>query len=189
VAHDCITPAGGEAIDIFKPAGDAMPDEGEPAFYPARDRPPVTESGRLEQVTDENGALVGWLHYAAAQPVEGGRATTDPVAVYEQIWRLQDIEGIGTIEGIDTTIQFNPLGTVSGNGACNRFSGNADLGEGTIKVGPVASTQMACADPIDNQEMRFHDALSRAQAWQLENGALSFLAADGAPLLRFVVAE
>jgi heat shock protein HslJ/uncharacterized membrane protein len=189
VAHDCIAPTGGEAIDIFKPAGDAMPDEGEPTFYPVRDQPPVIESGRLGQVTDEDGALVGWLHYAVIQPVEGGRATTDPVAVYEQVWRLQDIEGIGPIEGIDATIQFNPLGTMSGHGGCNRFSGNAELGESTINVGPVASTKMACADPIDDQEMRFLDALSRAQAWQLEKGVLSFLAADGAPLLRFVAAE
>jgi hypothetical protein len=37
--------------------------------------------------------------------------------------------------------------------------------------------------------MRFLDALSRAQAWQLEKGVLLFLAADGAPLLRFVAAE
>ncbi|MEX2199939.1 MAG: META domain-containing protein [Dongiaceae bacterium] len=189
VAQDCIAPAGGEAIDIFKPAGDAMPDEGEPTFFPVRDQPPVIESGHLEQVTDDDGALLGWLHYAAARPVEGGRATTDPVAVYEQIWRLRDIEGIGSIEGVHATIQFNPLGTLSGHGGCNRFSGNADLGESTIKVGPVASTRMACADPIDDQEMRFLDALSRAQAWQLENGILSILAADNAPLLRLVPAE
>jgi heat shock protein HslJ/uncharacterized membrane protein len=189
VAQDCIAPASGEAIDIFKPAGDTMPGEGEPVFHPVRDQPPAIESGRLEPVTDEDGALVGWLHYAAAQPVEGGRATTDPVAVYERIWRLQDIEGIGPIEGVDTSIQFNPLGTLSGHGGCNRFSGNADLGEGTIKVGPVASTMMGCADPINDQEMRFLDALSRAQTWRLENGVLSIFAADDAPLLRFVAAE
>ena len=189
VAQDCIVTVGGEAIDIFRPAGDAMPDEGEPTFYPVRDQPPVIETGHLEPVTDENGALVGWLHYATAQPVEGGRATADPVAVYEHIWRLQDVEGIGPIEGIDATVQFNPLGTLSGHGGCNRFSGNADLGEGTIKIGPVASTKMACADPIDDQEMRFLDALSRAQAWRLENGVLSILASDGAPLLRFMAAK
>ncbi|MDZ4735287.1 MAG: META domain-containing protein [Rhodospirillaceae bacterium] len=188
-AHDCIASMDGGKIDMFDRAGDAMPGEGDPAFHPVRDQPPAIDSGRLEQVIDGEGALVGWLHYAASEPIEGGRLATDPTAVYEASWVVADIEGIGPIEGTDVSIQFNPLGTLSGHAGCNRFSGNAELGEGVVKIGPLASTKMACADPITDQELRFLDALTRAQAWRLEGGLLYFDAADGAPLLRFAAAE
>ncbi|MEX1108170.1 MAG: META domain-containing protein [Dongiaceae bacterium] len=188
-AHDCIASMDSAKIDGFDPAGDAMPGEGDPVFHPVRDQPPAIDSGRLEQVMDGEGALVGWLHYATSEPVEGGRVATDPAAVYEVSWVLEDIEGIGPIEGTDVSLRFNPLGTLSGHAGCNRVSGNAELGDGVVKIGPLASTKMACADPITDQELRFLDALTRAQVWRLDGGLLYLDAADGAPLLRFAAAE
>lgn len=188
-AHDCIASMDGTKIDLFDAAGDAIPGEGDPVFHPVRDQPPAIDSGRLEQSVDSESALVGWLHYAASESVEGGRIATDPTAIYEARWVLADIEGIGTIEGTDVSLQFNPLGTLSGHAGCNRVSGNAELGEGVVKIGPLASTKMACADPIMDQELRFLDALPRAQVWRVEGGSLYFDAADGSPLLRFAVAK
>jgi heat shock protein HslJ len=42
------------------------------------------------------------------------------------------------------TLAFPEAGKVAGNGSCNRFTGAAELNGRAIKLGPLASTKMAC---------------------------------------------
>ncbi len=109
-----------------------------------------------------------------------------PDALYGRRWLLEDIEGAGVIDNLNSPIRFNPIGTASGHAGCNRFSGGVVLGAGTIDVGPLATTRRACAEPVMDQERRFLGALARSEQWQLgDDGLLRLTAADGRGLLRF----
>jgi heat shock protein HslJ len=88
-----------------------------------------------------------------------------PDALYGRVWLLEDIEGAGVIDNLNSPIRFNPIGTASGHAGCNRFSGGAALGPGTIEVGPLATTRRACAEAVMDQEQRFLAALSKAETW------------------------
>lgn len=113
-------------------------------------------------------------------------AGPSPDALYGRQWLLEDIEGAGVIDNLNSPIRFNPIGTASGHAGCNRFSGGIVLGPGTIDVGPLATTRRACAEAVMDQEQRFLDALAQSERWQLgDDGLLRLTAADGRELLRF----
>lgn len=57
---------------------------------------------------------------------------------------------------------------LSGSGGCNNYSDSFTLGEDNpfvMTVGPVVSTQMACPEPIMNQEMAYFKALQAVKQW------------------------
>jgi heat shock protein HslJ len=111
---------------------------------------------------------------------------TSPDALYGREWLLEDIAGAGVIDNLNSPIRFNPIGTVSGHAGCNRLTGTALIGPGTIDIGPLATTRRACAEAVMVQEQRFLDAMSKAETWQLgDDGLLRMSAADGSELLRF----
>jgi putative lipoprotein len=65
--------------------------------------------------------------------------------------------------GSDPTVVFEAAGKVSGNGGCNRFSGPAAVSGTAIRIGPLVSTKMACADPrLNGQEAAYLTALESA---------------------------
>ena len=67
---------------------------------------------------------------------------------------------------------FPEPGRISGSGSCNRYTGSAELGDGTITVGQLASTKMACIPDVDNQERAFLNALQNARRMELVGGEL-----------------
>ncbi|MCL5778309.1 META domain-containing protein [Limibaculum sp. FT325] len=121
-----------------------------------------------------------------------GGAPVDLLAGGE--WVVADIAGRGVIDSARATLDFAPgeaagpgpmaEGRVSGSGGCNRYSAGFRLtGEG-LSVGPAASTMMACAESVMNQERAFLDALAGIAAFDIdETGALILKAADGRRLL------
>lgn len=109
-----------------------------------------------------------------------------PDALYGREWLLEDIAGAGVIDNLNSPIRFNPIGTTSGHAGCNRFTGTAAVGAGSIDIGPLATTRRACAEAVMDQEQRFLDALSKSETWVLgDDGLLRLGAADGRELLRF----
>lgn len=79
-------------------------------------------------------------------------------------WLLEDLTGRGVIDNSHTTLQFLPDGKVSGSGGCNRYSGSVALKGSQITFTPMASTMMACAPALMDQETRFFAALTQADA-------------------------
>jgi heat shock protein HslJ len=63
------------------------------------------------------------------------------------------------IDGTELTAVFTPDGQVSGNAGCNTFTGPYTLDGTSLTVGPLASTMMACDQPIMDQETQFLAAL------------------------------
>jgi len=179
--YDCVATMVGDGIDRFEPASTLMPNDGEPTLY--LDPDTLLEYGETETVYDGNGKIVGLLNRDGwtVTPV----ALTEPDAVYGRLWLVLTIGGKPVTDDIDSPIQFNPMGTVTGRTGCNRMSGQAILGDGTIQVGPLASTQMACQEAVMAHEKAFVDALVASRRWLIENGNLYLLREDGTELAKF----
>ncbi len=67
---------------------------------------------------------------------------------------------------------FLEPGTISGNASCNRYTGPVELGDGTIRVGELASTRMACTPEVDVQERAFLVALQNSRRLEVVSGDL-----------------
>ncbi len=89
---------------------------------------------------------------------------------------------VSVIAGSELTVDFGPANTLSGSAGCNRYTGTYQVTGKTIKVGPLGSTRMACADPagVMVQENAFLQALETATAWQLGGDRLELRTANGA---------
>jgi heat shock protein HslJ len=79
-------------------------------------------------------------------------------------------------------IQFGKDGTVSGKSGCNTYNGPYTVTGSQIKIGPLASTMMACSDPagIMDQEQQYLAALQTAATYQIEGNVLELRTSDGA---------
>jgi putative lipoprotein len=78
---------------------------------------------------------------------------------------------------------------VSGSGGCNRLMGGFTLDGKTLRFSPLASTKMACAEPVMAFEMNVVRALEQVRGWRIEGGELFLLDAGGRPLLLYQAAS
>jgi len=70
---------------------------------------------------------------------------------------------------VQATLAFFEAGRVAGNGSCNRFTSSVTINGEALKLGPLASTRMACLnDNVGAQEDKYLKALGAATryAWQ-----------------------
>jgi len=113
------------------------------------------------------------LGCASAPPASQGEKTV-PGAQYlaGSEWELRDLGGAPVLEDQRPTMAFLEPGRVSGSGSCNRYTGSAEVGDGTLKVSQLASTKMACIPEVDNQERAFLNALQNARTIELVGGEL-----------------
>jgi heat shock protein HslJ len=74
------------------------------------------------------------------------------------------------VKGVTSlTAQFAADGSLSGFGGCNNYSGPYQAGtDGTMKIGPLATTAMACAEGMD-QETAFLNALQTASSFSFSS--------------------
>lgn len=99
-------------------------------------------------------------------------------------WAALTIAGAPLVVGSSVTLTFDAEGHVYGQASCNRYTGGYKLtGEG-LTLGPLASTMMACADELMDQEGRFLGLLAQARSFAIGgDGALSLRAADGGAIV------
>ena len=73
-------------------------------------------------------------------------------------------------------------GRVSGSTGCNRFRGAVSEGESatSLVIGPLATTRMACPEPLMAQEHAFLEKLGQAEVFQFLLGDLVLSGANGA---------
>ena len=102
------------------------------------------------------------------------------------VWQLEQL-GSELIEPSsdprrNAQIQFDrSSGRVSGSGGCNRVSGSFTRSGITLRIGQLASTRMACADPVRGaNEAQFISALQTTATYRLAGpGRLALLDASG----------
>lgn len=68
---------------------------------------------------------------------------------------------------------------MAGSGSCNRFTGSVTITGDQLKMGPMASTRMACADDaVNQQEATYLKALDGANRYSYQDPYL-LIYADG----------
>jgi heat shock protein HslJ len=86
------------------------------------------------------------------------------------------------LAGSTLTADFGKDGTLSGNSGCNTYNGPYTVSGNQIKIGPLATTRMACSEPagVMEQEAQYLAALETAATYQIEGVALELRTKDGA---------
>lgn len=92
-------------------------------------------------------------------------------------WQLIQLDGRSVKAAPETFVLKLENGSVSGAGACNRLMGSYTTGERrALKIGPVASTKMAC--PNLDQEQQFLRALESTTHYDMD-GPMMLLLSNG----------
>lgn len=88
-----------------------------------------------------------------------------------------------TVAGTEPTLVVDDLaGRISGTTGCNQFGGPADFAEGTVEIGDLVSTKMACDPAVMDQETFVFEVLGAAATWEIEGTRLRITAPDGRAL-------
>ncbi|RZL65228.1 MAG: META domain-containing protein [Variovorax sp.] len=111
------------------------------------------------------------------EPIEG------PVWRLTQLGAGQPLPPGGDLQR-DPQVQFDSSGRVSGSGGCNRVSGSFTRSGSELRIGQLAATRMACADPARGAtESEFFVALQTTASYRLQGpGRLALLDAGGRTL-------
>ncbi|WZU33356.1 hypothetical protein Rruber_02850 [Rhodococcus ruber] len=84
------------------------------------------------------------------------------------------------LEEAAPTLTVAADGTVSGSTGCNRFTGNAAVGDTALTFGPLATTRAACPDPeLADIESAVLAVLSGEVRYTVEGAQMRLTAADG----------
>ncbi len=84
-------------------------------------------------------------------------------------WVVEDIAGAGIIDRSRVTLNFETDGQLYGLASCNNYRGQYQVTGETLTTGPLASTRMACAPSLNNQEQRFLELLGNTQYFEIDN--------------------
>jgi heat shock protein HslJ len=101
-------------------------------------------------------------------------------------WRLSSFAVSGTMtdvpQGVIVGASF-ATARVSGSSGCNSYAGPAVLTGASIKIGPLASTMMACTGPGADVEQAYLPLLTGAASFTANADALTLFDAGGTPTL------
>ncbi len=101
-------------------------------------------------------------------------------------WLLTDLAGTPVIADSKASLTFLEGGRVAGNGSCNRFTGAFTVTGDSIKLGPFASTRMACMDGgVSAQEDKYLKLLDAAKRFEIKEGSLLIYAEESDKPLQF----
>lgn len=132
------------------------------------------------------------LPFILAAAAAGSACTTVSLdqPIESRTWRLASIDAQPVIPSDDprqsAQIVFD-AGTqrVSGSGGCNRITGSYQRSGAQLKIGPLASTRMACLDAARGQlETRFLAALQATTNYSMAGNELILLDARGQTLAK-----
>jgi len=80
---------------------------------------------------------------------------------------------------VEASLIFGSDGKLNGNMGCNGFGGDYKVDGSSITFGTIASTLMACADPVMRQESAAFNVLANTAAFKLEGNQLTITSFDG----------
>lgn len=80
---------------------------------------------------------------------------------------------------VDTTIEFDSEGNLSGNVGCNGFGGEYKVDGNQIEFGPIMSTMMFCEGPVGEQEMAVLSVFLESAAFVMDGNVLTITSANG----------
>lgn len=110
---------------------------------------------------------------AAALPLSACVSPIEREAELVGTWLVEDVSGRGAIDFSRVDLTFASDGKLSGSTGCNRFSGTYRVNGSHMTIGTLATTRMACAEALMNQEAAFVEAVSSISQFTFDaTGAL-----------------
>jgi heat shock protein HslJ len=147
-----------------------------------------TDQGEVvARITDQLcvDSMSGMPHPQTVEVVTGGRTLSgcggEPASLLHGAeWSVEKIDGTPIEAGSKVTLAFAQDGSLSGEASCNRLAGEYSLtGEG-LTIAAAATTRMACADAVVNQERDLLAALGKVQSFSIAaDGSLALRTSDG----------
>ena len=111
-------------------------------------------------------------------------ASNAPESLDGSAWILAELAPESLLEDVTATLVFED-GQVAGTDGCNRFRGSYEFSDGDLRIGQVASSMMACPEPIMRQARTFISALEQTRGVTLEDDSLVLRGNGGEALARF----
>ncbi len=109
-----------------------------------------------------------------------------PASLVGTEWLLTDLAGTPVIANSKASLAFLDGGRAAGNGSCNRFTGAFTTTGTAIKLGPFASTRMACMDGgVSAQEDQYLKLLTAAKRFEIKSDILLIYAEGSDNPLQF----
>lgn len=105
----------------------------------------------------------------------------DPARLLQGVeWVVEDINGRGIIDRSRVTLNFETDGRINGLASCNRFMGRYQLTGENLTITEAATTRMACAPALMEQERTVLRNLKTVQTFELtDTGALIIRSREG----------
>jgi heat shock protein HslJ len=117
--------------------------------------------------------------------------TVGQASLTENVWVLMSFGNPAAPEmappGSVLTVNFSEDGWMSGFSGCNRFNTSFTAEDGTLTLGPVASTMMECLSDME-QEKIYQGAISSVETYEISGPNLTLTYNNGAGVLNFTSA-
>jgi putative lipoprotein len=116
----------------------------------------------------------------------GGDDSSETDHLEGPVWELRELVGTPLPDAAAPTLQLTD-GTAAGLAGCNNFTGGYALDGDALSLGPLATTRMACAPPLDAVESAYVAALESVASYSIDGNELVMRSADDTPVLYFEV--
>ena len=142
------------------------------------------QGDQLEQTSSE---ILG-----AVQPGGGEKSAGTALSLEGTYWGLRTYLGsqgdlVSVLPDSEITAEFK-AGQITGNAGCNNYFGPYESSGDRLTVGLLGATLMSCApEALMTQEGAYMGALQGAASYQITNGVLQIVNAEGETLLTFSV--
>ena len=94
-------------------------------------------------------------------------------ALTANLWMLNELNSQTPLPDTAITAEFSEDGKVSGSSGCNNYNTTYEVSGKKISFGEqVASTMMACSDPVMQQERDYIEALSSTATFEIVEDVL-----------------
>ncbi len=124
--------------------------------------------------------------FVAAWPGESCERNRAKAALKETYWKIVAINGSAVHldeKAREPSIVFRRDGRLGATAGCNRLTGAYESKGRTLKIGPAASTMMACPPPLAERERALVQALGAARSFAIAGPAMVVYDEGGSPLL------
>ncbi len=101
-------------------------------------------------------------------------------------WLLESLNGAPPVPDTPVTLNFD-ADSFYGNDGCNQYRGSYQVNGDRITINDsIASTMMACPEPIMQQAMAYYEALKQAASFKIAGQQLTLLNGNGEVVATFV---
>jgi heat shock protein HslJ len=91
-----------------------------------------------------------------------------------KVWAVTELAGKSILQNTGITAQFGSDGTLSGLAGCNQYNGKYTVSGNSITIStPLATTMMACPQPVMDQESAYLKALGEAKTYTVKGNQLT----------------